>query len=248
MMKAELLPCVDNPDLYRFEARLTVLDEEGLVRVDPCYFHPRDEFLPGDEGWIRAGDESYEVLDVRWGQGRPLLELDKNFRPVPKHVICELDRRRRHDCCRLHTALHLVAWTAMGDRKIPRAEERILPEYGIVKLKLPEWSPGTAHEIENRVNAAVESGSPVKWFWVERDGRNRIPPYLSKCFLQDDNIERIRIVAIAQFGRQICEGPHVRDIAEIGAIGFQSVRQEENGAVCFEINLTRDPKKISQET
>jgi len=242
------LPCVDNPDTYRCEARLSVLDEDGMITLEPCCFHPRDSFYPGDDGFIEAHGEKYEVFDVRWNHGKPMLELDRPFKGEECDVTCELDRNRRHDACRLHTALHVLAWIAMGERKQGRADERILPETAILRMNLPRWRPQDLHELETQVNSALEAGSQVRWQHVRREGRNRLPPYISKVFLLDERLESIRIVNIEDFGRQICDGPHVRDIGEVGQIRFVRVMQEEDGLVRFDIKLTQEPGKIYQET
>jgi alanyl-tRNA synthetase len=201
------------------------------IATDRTVFYPEGGGQVGDRGVaVVEGGDALRIEDTRregdliahhvsWdgSLGDPLAYFEEH--PA---VRLEVDRERRYDTMRNHTAthaLHAALRSVLGDH-VAQAGSLVEPE----RLRFDfhhfqAMTPEEIAEVERIVNDAVLADLAVE---------ARFMPYReaiatgAMALFGEKYGESVRVVSIDDFSRELCGGTHLRRTGEIGAFVVRS--------------------------
>jgi alanyl-tRNA synthetase len=144
---------------------------------------------------------------------------------VGDELAAAVDRDRRLDITRNHTATHLLH-RALERVLGPHAEQRgslVAPDrlrFDFSHLRAME--PDEVSAVERRVNEMVRSDAEVAWSIV---GLEEARAQGAKMLFGEKYKDRVRLVTIDALSRELCGGTHLR---RTGQIGLFLVRSESS--------------------
>ena len=130
---------------------------------------------------------------------------------------------------KLHTATHLLhqALRQILGKHVQQVGSNITPE----RLRFDfthgeKLTPLQIKEVENLVNEQIKKNLPVKMEIMSLDNAKKQG---ALAFFPDRyNPERVKVYSLGDFSKEVCNGPHVRSLGEIG--GVKIVKEEAIGA------------------
>ncbi|MFD2207455.1 alanyl-tRNA editing protein [Kiloniella antarctica] len=212
--------------------------QNGSIRLDQTIFYPTGGGQPGDSGWIELenGDKIL-ITEARKGESHEdiVLHLEEGP-PLPAvgvKVIVHLDWERRYGHMRIHSCLHLLCASVVGDvtgGQISAAKGRLdfnLPDTAIDKIAL-----------EDKINQLIEEDHPITMDWISDEELDNNPSMIRTMSVKPPRGSgKIRLVKIGEnVDLQPCGGTHVKSTGEIGKIKIGKV--ENKGKQNRRINLT----------
>ncbi|HKV44891.1 MAG TPA: alanine--tRNA ligase, partial [bacterium] len=209
--------------LLRDGARVPAAGAGEAVEVvcDRTPFYPESGGQVGDAGEIRTPGGVVEVTDTQ----RPVPGLVVHDGRVVRGTVAEgetaalrVDARRRWDIMRNHTATHLLHRAlreVLGDHA-RQAGSLVAPDrLRFDFLHLRPVSPEERERIEARVNEQVLAALPVRTDVMAY--RDAVATGAMALFNEKYG-ERVRVVSIDDYSRELCGGTHVGTTAEIGLV------------------------------
>ena len=129
---------------------------------------------------------------------------------------------------KLHTATHLLhqALSDLFGNQIKQMGSDINPER--LRFDFPFERKLTAEEIvklETIVNQKIKENLPVKF---EEKSKEEAMAEGAKAFFKAKYPDKVNVYYIGDYSREICNGPHVKNISEIGR--FKIIKEESVGA------------------
>jgi alanyl-tRNA synthetase len=187
--------------------------------LDRTPFYANSGGQVGDRGVIAQDGSAAEVADTT----SPLPGLHVHhvrvthggFEPGMS-VRAEVDAERRQGAMRHHTATHLLnaALRETLGPHVKQAGSLVAPER--LRFDFSHYagvSPRELQHIENRVNAEILKDQEV----VRKEmGREEALAYGALAFFGDKYGERVRVIEVPGFSRELCGGTHVHETGEIG--------------------------------
>jgi alanyl-tRNA synthetase len=207
--------------LLRDGARIPMAASGDRLEVvcDRTPFYPEAGGQVGDTGEVRAPDGVMVVTDTQ----SPAPGLVVHHARVTEGVVREgevvhlrVDASRRQDIMRNHTATHLLhrALQEILGEHARQAGSLVAPDRLRFDFLHPRpLSPGDRARIESRVNEQVLSALPVRTDVLAY--QDAIATGAMALFGEKYG-ERVRVVSIDGYSRELCGGTHVRTTAEIG--------------------------------
>jgi alanyl-tRNA synthetase len=201
-------------------ASLIVANDEGNLVVAETPFYAEMGGQVGDAGEVEVNEQVIPVANtVRSKSGkvffhRLTLPLKAG---AGTRVVLRVDAPRRARIEAHHSGTHLLNWAlrkVLGNTIVQKGSY-----VGPDRLRF-DFSHGAAvtaeqlAEIEALINAKVADDVPVTWEerpYAEVKGD---PSILQ--FFGDKYGERVRVVSIGDFSRELCGGTHVRQSAQVG--------------------------------
>ncbi|MCC6832716.1 MAG: alanine--tRNA ligase, partial [Thermoleophilia bacterium] len=233
-------------DTLDLDTRVTgVADLEGgrqLATLERSPFYAQGGGQVSDHGWVTAGGERREVVDVvRAGGDQVLLLAGAPLAPGDE-VRAQVDVPARRATQANHTGTHVLNWalrTRLGD-DVKQAGSYVGPD----KLRFDFTHRGRVPaeelvEIERLVNARVAEDSPVGWVEMpkaEADASGAIGLFGEKYG------EVVRVVSAGDYSRELCGGTHVSRTSEIGP--FKIVSEASVGAGARRIEALTGPELV----
>jgi alanyl-tRNA synthetase len=217
---------------------LAILKEEGIssaaavgdnveVVLSNTPFYPEGGGQVGDTGKIVAVDGSFEIL-VEDTQ-RPFENLIVHRGKVTRGVVREgarvkayIDKFRRRNIERNHTATHLLHWAlriTLGEG-VKQAGSFVGPDY--LRFDFPFDRPLTEDEIykiEKLVNQKIAEAHPVRKFETTIDYAREIGAI---ALFGEKYGEYVRVIESGDFSRELCGGTHVNNTADISIFVIKS--------------------------
>ena len=179
----------------------------------------------GDSGELTTENGTvYPVLDTQVKQGVYLhiIELEsKDADAFSGTVQLSLDRERRAAIQRHHSATHLLNWALRNTLGSHIQQAGSLVSENRLRFDFSHFEPIDANslqQIEQSINACILGNHPVKSYEL---------PFSEK---PDDVIavfgekygDRVRVVDIGGFSKELCGGTHVAATGEIGMLKILS--------------------------
>jgi alanyl-tRNA synthetase len=193
--------------------------EEGEVILDVTPFYAESGGQVGDRGRIGGGGATALVSDTR----SPLPGLIVHRAKVltgslrrGERVRAEVDVEKRAETARCHTATHLLqnALRQVLGEHVKQAGSLVEP--GRLRFDFTHFTAMSSREIERAeeiVNARIRENAPVGVYEMpleEARTRDIIAIFGEKYG------DRVRVINVGGYSRELCGGTHVRAAGEIG--------------------------------
>ncbi len=199
---------------------IDVIDQDGTIWLvfDRTPFYAEMGGQIGDTGTVRAGDASLRIADTQQDHSGRILHKIKGSPPddlAGQEVEITLDFDRRRAIQRHHTATHLLHFAlrnTVGEH-VHQAGSLVAPDR--LRFDFSHFEPVTAEQlrkIEDIVNRRILDNAAVQWY--EMDFADKPDDIIA--FFGEKYGERVRVVDIGGFSKELCGGTHVRAAGEIG--------------------------------
>jgi len=217
-------------DQYRTEFDATVLfSDERHVVLDRTCFYPEGGGQDPDKGYI-AGRRVDDVqlqgnVIVHTFEGRP-------FR-VGERVKCSVDRNRRLDLMRHHTATHILLAACrrvLGNHVWQAGAHKQQEE---ARLDITHYAPLSQEEIasiEERANTVVMENRAIT---VEVMERTKAESLYGFRLYQGGVVpgREIRVVTVDEWDLEACAGTHCERTGELGLIKIKGAQRIQDGVI-----------------
>jgi len=193
--------------------------QEVEVILDRTPFYPEGGGQVGDTGVLRTPSGVITVRDTR----RPATGLIVHIGEVTEGVIrkgqavrAEVDRLRRWDIMRNHTAthvLHRVLRETLGEH-VRQSGSLVAPDR--LRFDFVHLAPLTEEErvaIESRVNERILDDLPVRARWMSYE---EAVAQGAMALFGEKYGDRVRVISIDAYSRELCGGTHVARTSQIG--------------------------------
>ncbi len=199
-----------------------VKNEDGsyelVLRRTPFYAEAGGQV--GDTGRVVGEGFEFEVKDSYYKHGvRVVRAVLKSGEPKPGVVFAAIDKERRREIERAHTATHLLHAAlrrVVGDYV---KQEGSLVEPGRLRFDFSAFEPLRPEQIEAVERLVYEQ--VVKDLVVERMAD--VPLEEAKrmgalAFFGEEYGERVQVIKIGDFSMELCGGTHLRRTGEMGVL------------------------------
>ncbi|MCI1696389.1 alanyl-tRNA editing protein [Aneurinibacillus aneurinilyticus] len=217
---------------YIKECEVQIVSLNGrLVVFDRTIFYPGGGGQPCDKGFIKQGDEIYEVVNVKRIDGEIIHELDRPLQDTQQEVIMKIDWSWRFQNMRYHTLLHVIAgylyqhYNALAtssqiEKDQARLELAFTPEI-IEKIPFEQLEQSIKNLLAQTHNVHMKTIS-------RREAEQKEGTIKTIINLLPASLNEIRIIQIDDIDEQACGGTHVNNTTEIG--DFSIVKIQNKGA------------------
>ena len=193
--------------------------EEGEVLLSETPFYPEGGGQVGDTGLIESGKGLFRVEDTQRPVEGVIVHRGKVLRgsvKVGDRVFARVDRERREDIKRNHTATHLLhaALRSLLGEHVRQAGSLVADRY--LRFDFTHYEALTdeqIREIEELVNAKIRENLPVT---VEEMDYNTAIRSGAVAIFEEKYGERVRVVSAGEFSKELCGGTHVSRTGDIG--------------------------------
>jgi misacylated tRNA(Ala) deacylase len=208
--------------LKEFEARITGADQEAhAVTLDQSAFYPGGGGQPSDQGSIKVGEPTLEVVRTKRVSGKVLHYLSEES-PLPEVgllAVGAIDWVRRYRLMRIHTAMHILCGVVFRDYGAQVTGGNMQPLSGRMDFEFETLRQELIAEIEQSINQEVAAGRPLQIRILPREEAFQIPDLIrTKINLLPEGIKEVRVVEIEGLDLQADGGTHVANTAEVGKI------------------------------
>ncbi len=235
--------------------------EENKVVFERSPFYVESGGQVSDTGEIIFENHTFKVQELGKIGNSVVHILDKPFpNALGDFAILRVDRLRRLDTMRNHSATHLLheaLFRVLGNH-VRQAGSLVAPEY--LRFDFNHFSkvePEQLKEIEALVNEKIFESLPIKTeIMTLEEARTKTK---AKMFFGEKYGEIVRVVSIGDFSAELCGGTHAKNTNEIGIfkiISEQSIasgiRRIEavtgRGVYKFILNLDSEILKLKTKT
>lgn len=227
-------------DAYRRECAATVTAATAdEVVLDRTVFYPRGGGQPGDTGILEWAGRSVPVLDTVRREGEVVhLVAAGQAPPAGTEVRAVIDWPRRYLLMRTHTALHALSALVWRDYGAKVTGGNMEPGRARMDFELDSMSVEFGREVEERLNADLAAGHPVRVSFLPRVEALADPDLIrTKVNLIPAHVDPIRVVDIEGVDRQADGGTHVADTTEVGRVRVAKTESKGKGNKRMRIEL-----------
>jgi alanyl-tRNA synthetase len=175
-----------------------------------------------DTGELRSGSFTIRVDDVQ----SPVAGLrvhrgvvTNGTATVDSPVVAEIDVARRASISRAHTGTHLVHAGVRGALGTSAAQAGSLNAPGRLRFDFTSPSgavtPTQLAEVEGEINAVLQQNREVEAYETSMDEAKRLGAMM---LFGEKYGDRVRVVDMGDYSRELCGGTHVGRTGEIGLI------------------------------
>jgi len=244
---------------------VSYVHEKGELVLDRTAFYAESGGQVGDTGVIEAVDESFvfRVLDTQKAGGVIVHtgKLEKGEASAVKAdaaVKARVDKARRVRIMKNHTATHLLHWALHKVIGTHAKQAGSVVDADRLRFDFSHFeglTPEKVEEIETLVNGAVIENHDVAKY--ERSLEEAKRAGVTALFGEKYG-ERVRVVDIAGFSRELCGGTHVERTGDIGPFKVVQERAVQAGvrrieavtgptAVAWMLSSARRLRELSRE-
>ncbi|MEN3265737.1 alanine--tRNA ligase [Pseudonocardia sp.] len=196
--------------------------EQVEVVLDRTPFYAEAGGQQADTGELRGASFTVRVDDVQ----SPVAGLRVHRGTViagevslDAAVVAEVDRTRRASVSRAHTATHLVHAGVRGALGTAAAQAGSLNAPGRLRFDFTSPTgavrPAALAEIEDEVNTVLQQNREVESYETTMDEARRLGAMM---LFGEKYGDRVRVVDMGDYSRELCGGTHVGRTGEIGMI------------------------------
>ena len=194
--------------------------EEVEAIISPTPFYGESGGQVGDSGEARWPKGRARVLDCKKPAGELIvhrLRVEEGTLERGQRLELEVDGERRDHIRRNHSATHLLqaALRRVLGAHVNQSGSLVAPDYFRFDFShFAALSPEQLGQVELLVNRMIQADAPVEVSWTDiEDARRRGATML----FGEKYGERVRLVAMGEFSRELCGGTHVEKTGQIGA-------------------------------
>ena len=218
-------------DAYLREVTATVVDaRDGAVALDRTVFYPTGGGQPHDTGTL-AGLRVTDVrkaVDLVWH----LVEMPagRSLPEVGEVVHGVLDRERRHQLMRTHSALHVLCGVIWNEWHVPVTGGNMEPLSARMDFEFDPLPEGFGPRVEELVNAELAADRPLEVSFLPRSTAVMDEDLIrTKVSMIPETVPEIRVVDIVGLDKQADGGTHVRSTGEVGRIRVLKTESKGKG-------------------
>ncbi|HXF74139.1 MAG TPA: alanine--tRNA ligase [Actinomycetota bacterium] len=204
---------------------LEVAGEGREVRafLDRTPFYAEAGGQVGDRGVIRTAGGLIRVEDARWAGPHAIAHLGRveaGEVRVGEPAHAEVDRERREATMRAHTATHVVHWTlrhVLGEHA-RQAGSLVAP--GRLRFDFPHPAPVPREELERAeelANLRLAEDAEVRVLHTSFEEAKAMGAI---ALFGEKYGDRVRVVEIGDWSRELCGGTHVPHTGRVAVIRF----------------------------
>ena len=192
------------------------------IVLDRTPFYAEAGGQQADHGVLRGASFAVRVDDVQ--SPVPGLRVHRGVVTdgevsLDASVIAEVDRSRRGAISRAHTATHLVHAGVRGALGTSAAQAGSLNAPGRLRFDFTSPSgavaPTTLGEIEDEINSVLQENREIQAYETSMDEARKLGAMM---LFGEKYGDRVRVVDMGEYSRELCGGTHVGRTGEIGMI------------------------------
>ncbi len=200
------------------------------MSLDSTAFYPSGGGQPCDLGTLRSAGSTWSVLNVRKVGGEVWHHLEGQLPTAGSQVKGEIEWERRYQLMRTHTAMHVLCGVIWRDFNASVTGGQMQPLRGRMDFEFETMRKELVQEIEEKINAEVQTSREVKVHFLPREEAFKIPDLIrTKVNLLPPSIQVVRVVEIEGLDLQADGGTHVANTLEVGEIRI--VDYKSKGAI-----------------
>jgi alanyl-tRNA synthetase len=171
-----------------------------------------------DTGWLTWSGGEGAVLDVQ-AQGEAVRHrvAVRGKRPKPGEAVhAEVDRPRRMEVARHHSATHLLhrALRQVVGEEAAQAGSAVMPEYATFDFRFPRaLTSDEVNRVADLLNEKIREDLPRR---VEELPLQEAIATGAVALFDEKYGDRVRVVSFGDWARELCGGTHVERTGEIG--------------------------------
>ena len=187
-------------------------DQRGTVFVEETPFYATMGGQEGDKGIITIGDAEFQVEDtihLRGGKVGHVGILTIGITQVGVVVTLHVDEAGRADCCKNHSATHLLQKalkTVLGSH-VEQKGSLVTPDR--LRFDFAHFQAMTQEELaqtEALVNKEIQANLPVQTDIMTIDEAKKTG---AMALFGEKYGEKVRVVSMGDFSKELCGGTHV---------------------------------------
>ena len=206
--------------LFKGKKRVEFLEQGdiGIVVLNDTPFYPESGGQLADKGVIRTQDGEFIVTDVQ-KSSETIIHIGKVSKGRIALTECEayIDTRRRHALMRAHTATHLMQAALRSILGKHITQQGSLVDEDRLHFDFSHFSALSRKElrlVEEKVNYFIlRSDNVVKkemsFEEAQKEG--------ALAFFKDKYKDRVRVVSISDYSKELCGGTHLDNTAQAGS-------------------------------
>lgn len=190
-----------------------------ILVLDKTPFYAESGGQVGDVGVIENDNFVFKVTETHKTPDEKFYHIGRIIKgsiSVGDLVLTKIDISRRQSIARHHSATHLLhkALKEVLGEHVNQAGS-LVDEHRL-RFDFSHFTALTSEEIrevENRVNSAILSNLPVDINWMTF---NEAQAQGAIALFDEKYQERVRVVSMGDYTKELCGGTHVRSTSEIG--------------------------------
>ncbi|MDT8448822.1 MAG: alanine--tRNA ligase [Wenzhouxiangellaceae bacterium] len=195
--------------------------ERAFVILDKTPFYAESGGQVGDTGLIGTEDARFLVEDTRKLAGVYHAHegvLESGTLAVGDEVRAAIDRERRADIVRHHSATHLLhaALREILGEHVQQKGSLVAPDR--LRFDFSHFEPVAPEQIraiEDRVNEQIRENAPASSELMDYDDAMAAG---ALAFFGDKYGDRVRVMQFGDYSTELCGGTHVARVGDIGAV------------------------------
>jgi len=205
-------------DEEEIETKVLGIDKDDAVFLERTNFYGQKGGQVGDRGvLLKNGKIVAEVIDAIDIAGKIVhkVKMEKGVLRVGDIVIARVDRQRRKNICKNHTATHLLhnALRTVLGQHVRQAGSLVAPDR--LRFDFTHFRPLTEDEIsrvERLVNEYITNGTDV---YIKELGLKEARQEGAIALFGEKYGDKVRMVDIGGYSKELCGGTHVKNTKEI---------------------------------
>ena len=206
--------------LFKNKKKVAFLEPEdrGAVLLDNTPFYPESGGQLADKGIIRTQEGEFIVDDVQ-KSNESILHIGKVSKGKISLTNCRalIDAKRRHALMRAHTATHLLQAALRNILGGHVTQQGSLVDEDKLRFDFSHFSALNSEQlrmVENKVNYFILRSDNVVKKVIDFDEAQKQG---ALAFFKDKYKNKVRVIFISDYSKELCGGTHVDNTAEIGS-------------------------------
>ena len=196
--------------------------ESGIVVLDRTPFYAEAGGQVSDRGSIITQQGRAEVEEVESRDGVYCHHVRVKEGELNKGSSCQavLDERKRKATERNHTATHLLHQSlqeVLGPHVVQSGSQVGPDELRFDFNHYEQISPDDVRAVEDKINQLILQNRPVLTDWVESLEEAKSSGAAAHFEEEYRSREKLRIVSVEDYSKELCGGTHVDSTGEIGS-------------------------------
>ena len=195
---------------------IRVFAEEGLIVLDKTPFYPSSGGQQTDKGVIYSQYGEFEVLEV-FKVNEAIVHKGRNIKGKIKvgRATAKIDTKRRKALARAHTATHLLQAAlrmVLGEHVAQQGSEVLEDEFRFDFTHFSKLTDEEKKKVADLVKKFIKSAVKVEKKELSLDEAKKQG---ALAFFKDKYQDKVRVVSVADYSKELCGGTHVDNTSEI---------------------------------